>query len=638
MCGINGIIYADRSREVSHANVIEMRDSLVHRGPDESGIYVHRNVGLGHRRLSIVDLANGQQPMLSGDGSTVIVYNGEVYDHLQTRGKLIERGHSFRTTSDTETILLLYEEHGRECVQHMRGMFAFAIWDLNKEQLLLGRDRLGVKPLYFYLAQNGDLYFASEIKSILASGIKAELNFAALGDYLANHGTGDDSTLFQGIRRLPPGHTLTWSAGKIEIDRFWDLQFEPKLNGYERSTSDWVREWYELFREAVELRLMSDVPLGMFLSGGIDSSAIAAVMSQLVKEPIKTFSVGFAEREANELAYARTVAETFKTDHREITVSADEFFQALPNLIWHEDEPLGHPSSVALNFVSRLAAEHVKVVLSGEGSDESLAGYARYNKTLLNMRLGSAYRKLTPSLARDVVAAGITNLPPGIMTKKLERSFLAVAPDIESIYFDNFAVFPRSMQHRMFTAETAARVADSADPYVAMKKLFDSGNAQSPLDKMLHVDTKIYLHELLMKQDQMSMAASIESRVPFLDHKLVEFSARMPVDMKLRGRTTKFVLREAMKGLLPPEILNRGKMGFPVPVGKWFRGQFRGQIDEFILSDRTKERGIFDCEFLENLVGEHMKGANHDERLWALVNFEIWQRRFIDGEKVRIDV
>ena len=634
MCGINGIAYSDRSRTVNRARVIAMRDVQAHRGPDEAGLYVNRNVGLGHRRLSIVDLKNGQQPMWIDDDSCVIVYNGEAYDHHRRRPELVDRGHKFRTACDTETILHLYQEYGRECVQKMRGMFAFAIWDTRKSELFIARDRLGVKPLYYVHNENGDLYFASEIKAILAAGaLKPEVNFDALSDYLANHGTSDDSTLFKDVKRLPPGHTLIWKDGRIEIERYWDLNYEPKLNGNERNTDDWVREWYELFRESVEMRLMADVPLGMFLSGGIDSSAIAAVMAQIVDDPIKTFSVAFEESEANELTYARLVADQFKTDHHEITLTPEEFFSELPKLIWHEDEPLAHPSSVALNCVSKLASQHVKVVLTGEGSDESLAGYGRYRKTLLNMRMGNAYQTLAPDFARDRVARTIRGFSASsTIARKLNRSFLSMEPDIESIYFDNFAVFSRSMLLKMFTSETRERMRGQADPYRSMLKLFGTHNAENILDKMLYVDTKTYLHELLMKQDQMSMAASIESRVPFLDHKLVEFSARMPANLKLRGRTTKYVLRKAMTGTLPDAILNRSKMGFPVPVGKWLRGEFRYLIDEFVLSDRALGREIFDQTFVRGIVEEHMRGFDHDERLWALLNFEMWQRRFIDGE------
>jgi asparagine synthase (glutamine-hydrolysing) len=635
MCGINGIIYSNKSgREIERETLVRMRDVLEHRGPDEAGIFVEKNVGLGHRRLSIVDLASGQQPMFNQDESCVIVYNGEVYNHNDYRRELIEKGFEYKTHCDTETILHLYEEYGADCVQYLRGMFAFAVWNKKNRELFIARDRLGVKPLYYVHDADGNLFFASEIKALLkAQAVKPELNYAALSDYLANHAPCGDETLFADVKRLPAGHTLTWKDGEIRIEKFWDLQFEPKLNGYKRTDKDWTAEWFELFQKAVELRLMADVPLGMFLSGGIDSSAIAAVMSKMVREPIKTFSVAFAEREANELEFARTVAAAFKTEHHEIVVSPADFFSALPELIWHEDEPLAHPSSVALNFVSRLASEHVKVVLTGEGSDESLAGYGRYAKTLLNLKYGENYHKFTPKIAREFVADRIENLPlDSTVRHKLRKSFFAVEPNIENIYFNNFAVFPQKMQSEMFSDETKARIGANVNPYAEMSRFFDAAQTQSLLDRMLYADTKTYLHELLMKQDQMSMAASIESRVPFLDHKLMEFSARMPDNMKLRGKTTKFVLREAMKGILPDEILTRKKMGFPVPIGKWFRGKYKHLIDEFVLSERALGRGIFNADFVKNLAEKHQKGENHDERLWALLNFEMWQRRFLDDE------
>ncbi|MEP6925910.1 MAG: asparagine synthase (glutamine-hydrolyzing) [Pyrinomonadaceae bacterium] len=634
MCGINGIIYSNKSgREVNAQMLIAMRDILHHRGPDEAGIFVERNVGFAHRRLSIIDLKSGQQPMFNEDGSCVIIYNGEVYNHNDYRRELIEKGYKYKTNCDTETILHLYEEYGANCVEKLRGMFAFAVWDKNKQELLIARDRLGVKPLYYVHNADGSLFFASEIKAILeVKLIKPELNYATLTDYLANHGTCGDETLFANIKRLPAGHTLTWKDGKIRIEKFWDLQFEPKLNGHKRTDKDWVAQWFELFQRAVELRLMADVPLGMFLSGGIDSSAIAAVMSKMVSTPVKTFSVAFVEREANELEFARLVAMTFKTDHHEIIVSPQEFFEALPKLIWHEDEPLAHPSSVALYFVSRLAAMHVKVVLTGEGSDESLAGYGRYAKTLLNLKYGETYYKLTSKFAREFVAERIESLPLDSKVRhKLRKSFFSIVPNIENIYFDNFAVFPRQMQKEMFSDETNERIGLHTNPYAKMLRFFDSPETKSLLDRMLYADTKTYLHELLMKQDQMSMAASIESRVPFLDHKLIEFSAQMPNNLKLRGKMTKFVLRQAMKGILPDEILTRRKMGFPVPIGKWFRNEYRHIVDEYVLSERVLSRGIFKPDFVRNLVERHRQGENHDERIWALLNFEMWQRQFIEN-------
>ncbi|MEO7971008.1 MAG: asparagine synthase (glutamine-hydrolyzing) [bacterium] len=634
MCGINGIALSNRSqRTVSAAMLERMRDVLTHRGPDDAGLFIDGRVGLGHRRLSIVDVASGHQPMTNEDGTLHIVYNGEIYNHADFRESLEARGHRYETHCDTETILHLYEEHGQSCVEHLRGMFAFAIWDQQDRELFVARDRLGVKPLYYAQTSDGSFYFASEIKALLETGeVKAELNYQALPDYLANHATSGEETLFAGIKRLLPGHTLLWRDGVIRINKYWDVSFV-RTGDDRRSDSDYVAEWSELFRESVRLRLMADVPLGMFLSGGIDSSAIAAVMSGMVDEPVKTFSVAFQEREANELEYARLVARAFKTNHHEVVVTPKDFFAALPQLVWHEDEPIAHPSSVALFFVSQLAAQHVKVVLTGEGSDELLAGYARYRKTLLNLSLGQRYQALLPRDIRNAIKNRIAALPPeSHLSQKLRRTFLALNSDVESIYFDNFAVFSRTMQKELFTAKAREQVG-AIDPYAGMLDAFTNTDATSFLDRLLYADTKTYLHELLMKQDQMSMATSIESRVPFLDHKLVEFSARLPERMKLRGATTKYILRESMKSVLPAEILTRPKMGFPVPIGSWFRGEYASVVEDYLLSERTVDRGIFNPAFVRTLVERHQAGENHAERLWALVNFEMWQRQFFDNDR-----
>ncbi len=635
MCGINGIAFSSRSGRTIDARVLErMRDCLTHRGPDESGLFVDGNVGLGHRRLSIVDVASGQQPMTVEDGLLHISYNGEIYNHADYRAELEAKGHHYHTHCDTETILHLYEEHGARSVEYLRGMFAFAIWDKAKRELFIARDRLGVKPLYYVYDSDGSLYFASEIKALLeARAVRPEINYGALPDYLANRGTSGEETLFRGVRRLLPGHWLCWRDGEIKIEKYWDVQFTHEGNSARRRDVDYVDEWRELFREAVRLRLMADVPLGMFLSGGIDSSAIAAMMSGMVSEPIKTFSVGFAEREANELGYARLVAEKFKTEHHEIIISPQQFFDALPRLIWHEDEPLAFDSSIPLFFVSKLAQQHVKVVLTGEGSDEILGGYARYRKTLLNLAFGKNYEAVAPTALRGLVQKQIGNLPFAVQ-KKLSRTFLNLPSDIESLYFDNFAVFPRSVQAKLLTREAKTLIGE-LNPYAALQNYLRHTDAQSVLDKLLYADTKTYLHELLMKQDQMSMAASIESRVPFLDHRLVEFTARLPQQFKIRGKKTKWILREAMRGILPDEILTRKKMGFPVPLGRWLRDEFRTVVDEFVLHERALGRGIFAAAAVREIVAEHNSGAiDHAAKLWALINFEVWARQFIDGESL----
>jgi asparagine synthase (glutamine-hydrolysing) len=501
MCGINGIALSSRAdRRLDESLLERMRDVIAHRGPDDQGIFIDGRIGLGHRRLSIIDVAGGHQPMTNEDGSLQITYNGEIYNHQDFRPFLEARGHRYKTHCDTETILHLYEEYGEACVEHLRGMFAFAIWDRNKHELFIARDRLGVKPLYYTHTPDGSLYFGSEIKTLLvALAGKPQINFSALPDYLANHAPSGEDTLFKGIKRLLPGHTLTWQDPHLRVQSYWDVSFSKQES--QGSDEDLIAEWGDLFREAVRLRLMADVPLGMFLSGGIDSSAIAAVMSTLNSDPIKTFSVAFHEREANELSYARLIAERYKTDHHEVLLGPDEFFELLPRLVWHEDEPLAHPSSVALYCVSRLASRHVKVVLTGEGSDELLAGYGRYSKTIVNLALGKQYDRLAPAALNSAIRRAIESFPAGRgMKQKLARTFLFIKPNIESLYFDNFAVFSAERQRGLLRPETLERIGNS-DPYVNVSSLLEQSGGSSVLDRLLYADIKTYLHELLMKQD-----------------------------------------------------------------------------------------------------------------------------------------
>jgi len=636
MCGICGILTPDPSLVPDRGLLERMRDLIAHRGPDGSGLYLGMGAGLAHRRLSIVDLAQGQQPMYSHDRRFVIVYNGEVFNHPALKTELEAAGVRYRTHSDTETVLHLYERLGERAVDRMRGMFALAIWDSLERRLFLARDRYGVKPLYYVHRPDGTLIFGSEIKALLpALGGRPELNREALPDFLANHAPSGEATLFTGIMRLAPGHTLTWQNGRITIRRYWDLPVAQSSEGPppgSRAERALVAEFRERFTEAVRLRLMSDVPLGMFLSGWIDSAAITAVMATLVKEPIRTFSVAFAEREANELEYARLVAKAYRTEHRETVVSPAEFFAELPRLVWHEDEPIAHPSSIALYFVSQLAARHVKVVLTGEGSDETLAGYNRYRVTEYNARLGALYRRCVPGLARRGLSLALESLPTtSRLRQRAARTFLMRGAGLDELYFDNFAVFGRVAQRALLSPELRAQLAP-VDPYAAYHRALARVGGRPLLSQLLYADVKTYLHELLMKQDQMSMAASIESRVPFLDHPLTEWVAALPQTMKLRGTTTKWILRQAMQGRLPAPILARRKMGFPVPVGSWLRGPWRPLLSEYVTGPRARARGFFDATAVERLVSEHVRGVNHAERLWALLTFEIWARIFLDGE------
>jgi asparagine synthase (glutamine-hydrolysing) len=627
MCGIVGIASLNSGEPVDRARLARMRDVLRHRGPDGEGLIIDGPVGLGSRRLAIVDVAGGHQPMANEHESVWVVLNGEIYNHAALRPSLQARGHRYRTSSDTETILHLYEEEGDHCVERLQGMFAFAVWDRPRQRLLLARDRLGIKPLYYAL-MNHELLFASEIKAILeASSQRPALNEAILPEFLATRFVAGEETFFQGIRKLLPGHTLSWSrADGLRSRRYWRLP--AVLDETHIPLRQAAQEVRARLEAAVRSHLMSDVPLGLFLSGGIDSSALAALMAPMVTEPIRTFAVGFSEPDANELAYARLAARAVGAEHREVVVSPSEFFAALPDLIWYEDEPIAFPSSVPLYFVSRLARQHVKVVLTGEGSDELFLGYNRYRVTAWNERLGRAYWRLAPRPLRQGIEAAVHGLPPQLR-RYAERTTLALEPSPRTLFFENFAVFPQTLQRQL----VMPTVLDGRDPYGSALACY----AQAPggmLERMSYADLQTYLVELLMKQDQMSMAASIESRVPFLDHEFVEYVAAMPARFKINGWRTKVVLREALRGLVPEPILTRRKMGFPVPVGRWLRGPFWPMVEEFVLSPRVLERGLFEPSSVRRLAEEHRSGvAEHGDRLWLLVNLEMWQRIFQEGEQ-----
>jgi asparagine synthase (glutamine-hydrolysing) len=636
MCGIAGIVAADGLHPDDRARVSRMRDVIAHRGPDDAGLFVDAHAALGHRRLSIVDLAAGHQPMANEDESVWIVFNGEIYDHAETRLELQAAGHRYRTRSDTETILHGYEEWGDACVDRLRGMFAFAIWDARRRRVLLARDRLGVKPLYWTLAA-GRLFFGSEIKAILASGlVQPRANEAALPELLSTRYLSGTETLFRGIHRLMPGHTLVFEDGRVTSRGYWDVPARMTAETFPvRSDADTVEEFRSLLEESVRIRLMSDVPLGMFLSGGLDSSAIAAIMARQIDGPLQTFSVAFRDRAFSELDYAREVAGAIGADSHEAVVDEQDFFEAWPRLVWHEDEPIAHPSSIPLYVVSALARRHVTVVLTGEGSDELLAGYGKYPRALVNWRAGAAYGGL-PSSVRRWVSDRVVPRLPGQVGRYARRSFLGVAHTPEAMFFDNFAAIGIGRQQTLLSPALAAR-ASVEHTYAGSRAYFDRPDGQSTvLDRLLYADVKTYLVELLMKQDQMSMAASIESRVPFLDHRLVEFVARLPPRMKLRGMTTKWILREAVRGLLPSAILTRRKMGFPVPFATWMRGRGGHVARDLLLDRRGRERGLTNAAAVERLIDDHARGiADGGDALWGLMNLEIWYRTFIDGEGVQ---
>jgi asparagine synthase (glutamine-hydrolysing) len=625
MCGIAGIATRDAGAGVDPIRLRRMRDTLVHRGPDGTGVLADGRVGLAHTRLAIVDVARGEQPMPNETGDVWVVFNGEIYNHAELRPGLEARGHQYRSHCDTETIVHLYEEEGEDVVQSLRGMFAFAIWDRPRQRLLLARDRLGIKPLY-YTDTGSELLFASEIKALLAAGgVRVAFNEAVLPEFLATRFVSGESTFFRGIRKLLPGHVLTWSPGAGPTTRaYWQPprpSSRPAAQGPPAACD--LRERLEA---AVSSHLMSDVPLGVFLSGGIDSTALAAIAARITREPLQTFAVGFEDRGTSELPYARLAAAHIGARHREVTLSPEAFFERLPHALWHEDEPIAFPSSIPLYALAQLARRHVKVVLTGEGADELFLGYNRYRVTHWNARLGRPYGALPEAWRRGL--RGVVRGVNGRAGRVARRTFLGLEPGLRGMYHENFAVFPMATQQRLF----ARRDLLAHDPYATQCGYYDEADGDF-LDRIGRAELRSYLHELLMKQDQMSMAASIESRVPFLDDRLVEHVVAMPGNVKLPAWQTKTLLRAAVRDLVPPAILTRRKFGFPVPLGDWLRGPFDAVVGEFVVGPRTLARGFFEPAALRRLVAEHASGrASHADALWLLMNLEIWQRIFLDGE------
>ncbi|HEU4686137.1 MAG TPA: asparagine synthase (glutamine-hydrolyzing) [Nitrospira sp.] len=627
MCAIAGIVKFDRHERAERSRLEAMGSVQRHRGPDGFGLWLQGPAGLAHRRLAIVDLAGGHQPMANEDESLWIVFNGEIYNHRELRPELERAGHRYRTNSDTETILHLYEEHGTDCLHRLQGMFAFALWDAARSRLLLARDRLGIKPLY-YARTGRELLFASEIKGILASGaVKASFNAAVLPEFLASRYVSGPETFYRGVHKLLPGHLLEWSPEDgFLVRRYWHPPLETSDDG--ASLSEQAGRLLAGLKDAVSSHLMSDVPLGLFLSGGLDSSGLAALMAPMMREPVKTFAVGFAERQANELHYARIAARAAGAEHHEVLLSPHDFMRALPRLVWHEDEPIAFASSVPLYFVSRLASEHVKVVLTGEGADELFLGYDyRYRVTALNDRIGRLYWKAVPSSMRRRIAGSLSRLPLALQ-RVASRSALAYEPGPRGLFFENFSVFPETLQRSLLLDPAAL----GGDPHAEGLAYWEEHRG-TLLERMSYADVGTHLVELLMKQDQMSMAASLESRVPYLDHRLVEQAMTIPGDQRMRRWQTKVILREALRDLVPTEILTRPKMGFPVPFGGWIRGPFRRVLDEYVTAPRALDRHLFRPEFLHRLVEEHSRGLrSHADRLWLLVNLELWHRIAIDGE------
>jgi asparagine synthase (glutamine-hydrolysing) len=631
MCGICGIFFSDRDWRVKGDVLAGMNRRIVHRGPDDEGFFLEENVGLAMRRLSIIDVQSGHQPLANENEDVWIVYNGEIYNHADLREVLETKSHRYRTHSDTETIVHLYEEYGRDCVKHLRGMFAFAIWDRRKRVLLAARDRLGIKPFY-YRWDGRKFLFGSEIKAILAyPGVTAEFNRGTLAEYLAFGYITGPETMYEGIRKLMPGHTLELAEGsEPRIERYWDLNKEPDSES--RGQEYYVQNYRQLLEACVSSHLMSDVPLGVFLSGGLDSSAVAALTKKIRGDRIQTFSVGYGEEKFSELSYAQEVAAHIQSEHHEVRLSREEFFDALPKLIWHEDEPIVWPSSVSLYFVARLARERVTVVLTGEGSDETLAGYTRYAWTLTNALADKVYRSITPDVFRRLVRGAIHR---GTLTaslrRKLEHTFLVRDGNSwPSFYFDNFfSAFSAAEQSHLLTSE--ALVA-AGNPYAGSMQAWERSHGDL-LHRLLYTDINSYLIELLMKQDQMSMATSIESGVPFLDHVLVEFTARIPAIHSIRGMAGKFILKEAVEDLLPKSIVYRKKMGFPTPWEYWLAGPQLDDLGRMLLDSRSTARQLVRPEVVKRIFAEHRaKARDHGNRIWRLLNLETWLRVCIEGD------
>lgn len=630
MCGIAGFFQLNRTS----APVLDrMLREIVHRGPDDQGSYVDDCAAIGMRRLSIIDLSGGHQPMTNEEGNLQIVYNGEIFNHAEVRTRLEQAGHRYVSHCDTETIVHAFEEFGPEALQHFRGMFAFVLWDKKSRKVFAARDRLGIKPFYYFW--DGSLFaFASEIKCLLEHpAISPRLHAGMIPAHLSfGYGSGSE-TLFQGIHKLMPGHYLQLDLKdkpSLQIRQYWD---PPRPTSFEsRSDDEWIQECRQRLEETVRMRLMSDVPLGMFLSGGVDSSAIAALVTRMVPGPLKTFSVGYEEAAYSELAYARTVAEKLGTEHHDVLLGRDQFFSLLPKLIWQEDEPIAWPSSISLYCVSQLAAKHVKVVLTGEGSDELFGGYERYQHNLWNTKWSQRY-DVIPSGLRSRIRSTIetSQLLSGDLRRKIQHTFIGRDSSVESLFFDNFyCAF--SMQ------ELAQLVPGSAAPYADVLRYWNQEPHASLLSRMLYTDLKTYLVELLMKQDQMSMACSIESRVPFLDHPLVEFASRIPDSMKIRNGEGKYILKRAVEDLLPREIVYRKKMGFPTPLRQWLRQPETAGVYSYLREPGGLLEAYVDRAALDRMIEQHRSSTvDATDRLWRLLNLQVWGDTHITGRRERLE-
>jgi asparagine synthase (glutamine-hydrolysing) len=601
--------------------------AIRHRGPDDDGFYVNGPVGLGMRRLAIIDLKSGQQPIHNQDRTAWIVFNGEIYNYRELRDKLEKLGHSFYTNSDTEAIVHAYDQFGADCPNHLRGMFAFAIWDERTQELFIARDRVGKKPL-LYAQVNGQFIFGSEFSALLQHpGISKEIDFEALNHYLSFMCVPAPLTAYQAIRKLEPGHSLRYRKGEIKIERYWQPDFSKKLDISEQEAG---QRTIEILRDAVKVRLMSEVPLGAFLSGGIDSSAVVALMAEESSTPVKTFSIGFEEQDYSELHHARRVAEHVGADHHEFIVRPDAL-EVLPILVEHYGEPYADSSAIPTYYVARETRKHVTVALNGDGGDESFAGYERYAA----MRLAERYHRI-PAVLRESVVRQAIELMPSSETKRSRirdvKRFVQAAslPKVER-YLRWVSVFDGQAKQDLFTENFRRQTrGDSAasmlDPW------FARANGSGIVDAALLADIMTYLpNDLLVKVDIATMANSLEARSPFLDHHVIEFAASLPEKYKLRGLTTKYLLKQMLRKLLPAENLDRRKMGFGVPISHWFRGKLQPFLRETLLAEASLKRGLFRPEAVARLVELHTRGErDYSPQLWTLLMLELWFQRFID--------
>ncbi|MBV9598723.1 MAG: asparagine synthase (glutamine-hydrolyzing) [Chloroflexi bacterium] len=622
MCGITGVAGSLRTEP---ATLQRMTDQLRHRGPDGEGTFWSDDVGLAMRRLAIIDLDTGDQPIFNEDREVCVVYNGEIYNFVELRSELEARGHRFATHGDTEVIVHAYEEFGPECVERLWGMFALAVWDSRRRLLLLARDRLGKKPLVYYADPvSGGLAFASELQALLAHpDVPREVDPSAIDDYLTYLYVPAPSTAYRDIRKLPPGHRLVWQAGRVSVEPYWEVRFGDKRSLTEAQA---VEEFGALLRDAVRRRLIADVPLGAFLSGGMDSSSVVAEMAALSSRPVKTFSIGFGERDFDELRYARQVARRFSTEHHELIVEP-RALEVLPTLVRHYGEPYGDSSAIPTYYVAQMTRQHVTVALNGDGGDELLAGYERHWAARIAARYDTVPRFVRHGLIRPLI--------PLLPEPRQRRAFLRRAKRFMAAA--HLPVFDRYL-HWVGAYTPAQKAALYTPEFVAELQGNDSGGwlraalapepRLDPVDAVLRADTLLYLPEdLLAKVDIASMANSLEARSPFLDHRLVEFCARLPSSFKLRGRTSKWLLRTLMRDRLPADILTRPKMGFGVPVGEWLRGDLRPLLEDTLFSPTALQRGYFRREAVRALVDEHLsRRADRGAHVWALLMLELWQR------------